>query len=86
MLLAIDVGNTHITVGLFQQKTLKHTWRLNTHRYYTSDELGTHFLNLLATKNLDASMLDGVSIASVVPSLDEPLQAMSRTYLRRVSA
>src|ERR1017187_5213802 len=83
MLLAIDVGNTHITVGLFRDKLLKHTWRLNTHRYYTSDELGIHFLNLLATKNLDASALMGVCIASVVPSMDEPLRAMSRTYLRQ---
>lgn len=82
MLLAIDVGNTHITVGLFQGKLLKHTWRLNTHRHYTSDELGVHFLNLLATRTLDASKLTGVCIASVVPSLDEPLRAMTRTYLR----
>jgi len=82
MLLAIDVGNTHITVGLFREKNLKHSWRLNTDRHYTSDELGVHFLNLLATKNLDASLLTGVCIASVVPSLDEPLKAMSRTYLR----
>ena len=56
MLLAIDVGNTHITVGLFRGKILKHTWRLNTNRHYTSDELGVHFLNLLATKTLDASI------------------------------
>jgi len=83
MLLAIDVGNTHITVGLFRDKILKHTWRLNTHRHYTADELGVHFLNLLATRNLDASMLGGVCIASVVPSLDEPLKTMSRTYLRQ---
>jgi len=82
MLLAIDVGNTHFTVGLFQGKLLKHTWRLNTNRHYTSDELGVHFLSLLATKNLDASKLTGVCIASVVPSLDEPLRGMSRTYLR----
>jgi type III pantothenate kinase len=83
MLLAIDVGNTHITVGLFRDKTLKHTWRLNTHRHYTADELGIHFLNLLATKNLDASSLMGVCIASVVPSLDHPLKSMCRTYLRQ---
>src|ERR1017187_2048196 len=83
MLLAIDVGNTHITVGLFRDKALKHTWRLNTHRHYTADELGVQFLNLLATKNMDASMLIGVCIASVVPSLDEPLKMMSRTYLRQ---
>ena len=83
MLLTIDVGNTHITVGLFRDKTLKHTWRINTHRHYTSDELGVHFLSLLATKTLDAAVLTGVCIASVVPSLDEPLRAMSRTYLRQ---
>src|SRR5580698_8429136 len=83
MLLAIDVGNTHITVGLFREKTLVHTWRLNTNRHYTSDELGVHFLNLLATKNLDASKLTGVCVASVVPSLDEPFRSMSRTFLRQ---
>jgi len=83
MLLAIDVGNTHITVGLYGGKVLKHTWRLNTHRHYTSDELGVQFLNLLATLNLDVSVLTGVCIASVVPSLDEPFREMSRRYLRQ---
>src|SRR5256885_1099762 len=83
LLLAIDVGNTHITVGAFRGKSLLHTWRLNTNRHYTSDELGAHFLNLLATKSLDASRLSGVCIASVVPSLDEPLRVMSRSYLRQ---
>jgi len=83
MLLAIDVGNTHITVGLFHQKVLKHTWRLNTFRHYTSDELGVHFLNLLATKNLDASKLTGICMASVVPSLDEPFRIMCRSFLRQ---
>ncbi len=83
MLLTIDVGNTHITVGIFRGKILSHTWRLNTNRHYTSDELGVHFLSLLATKNLDAAKLTGVCIASVVPSLDEPLRMMSRSYLRQ---
>lgn len=81
-LLVSDVGNTHITVGLYRGKSLSHTWRLNTNRHYTSDELGIHFLNLLAMKSLDASQLLGVCIASVVPSLDGPLRDMSRTYLR----
>jgi type III pantothenate kinase len=83
MLLAIDVGNTHITVGLFQGKILKQTWRLNTYRHYTADELGIHFLNLLAAKKVDVTRLNGVCIASVVPSLDAPLREMSRTYLRQ---
>jgi type III pantothenate kinase len=85
MLLAIDVGNTHITVGIFRGKILSHTWRLNTNRHYTSDELGVHFIILLATNILDASKLTGVCIASVVPSLDEPLRMMSRSYLRQTS-
>ena len=85
MLLAIDVGNTHITVGAFQGKKLAHTWRLNTNRHYTSDELGIHFLNLLAALPLEPKALTGVCIASVVPSLDEPLQVMSRSYLRQTA-
>ncbi len=82
-LLAVDIGNTHITVGFFQKRALRHTWRLNTNRHYTSDELGVHFLSLLATRNLDVSKIQGVSMASVVPSLDEPFRVMSRTYLRQ---
>src|SRR4051794_355463 len=78
MLLAIDVGNTHITVGAFRGKALLHTWRLNTNRHYTSDELGIQFLRLV-----EKEKLTGVCIASVVPSLDEPLQRMSREFLRQ---
>jgi type III pantothenate kinase len=83
MLLAIDVGNTHITVGAFQGKRLAHAWRLHTHRHYTADELGVQFLNLLATQGLAASDLTGACVASVVPSLDEPLETACRRYLHQ---
>jgi len=83
LLLAIDVGNTHITVGAYKGKTLAHTWRINTHRHYTSDELGVQFLDLLATQKLGPASLSGICIASVVPSLDEPLAAMSQAYLKK---
>ncbi len=96
MLLAIDVGNTHITVGAFHGKKLAHTWRLNTFRHYTADELGIHFRQLLSSVHPSPLLplpskrgegggegsLRGVCIASVVPSLDEPLQEMSRRYLK----
>jgi type III pantothenate kinase len=85
MLLAIDVGNTHITAGVFRGKKLVHTWRLNTNREYTSDELGVHFINLLQSVRIDPKTLTGVCIASVVPSLDEPFQRMSRSYLRQTA-
>jgi len=84
MILAIDIGNTHITLGAFSADRLAHTWRLKTDRHYTSDELGILLLNLLASRMLDASSLTGVAIASVVPSLDHPIRQATRTYLRCV--
>jgi type III pantothenate kinase len=83
LLLAVDVGNTHITIGLFLGKTLQQTWRINTHRHYTSDELGVLFLDLMRMPGIEPQSLSGVCIASVVPSLDEPLQTMSRKYLKQ---
>jgi type III pantothenate kinase len=83
MLLAIDVGNTHITVGAYRGKTLLHTWRINTNRHYTSDELSVQFLNVFRTEDLDPGVFSGVCIASVVPSLDEPLVTMSRHTLKQ---
>ena len=38
MLLAIDIGNTNIVLGLLEGEDLLHQWRLATHRHYTSDE------------------------------------------------
>ncbi len=46
-LLAIDVGNTHITLGLYDGAKLEHTWRLQTDRHATSDELGLKLSQLL---------------------------------------
>lgn len=84
MLLAIDVGNTHITIGAYRAKTLAHSWRITTNRHYTADELGIRFINLLRAEGIEPKALTGVCIASVVPPLDEALEAMSKTYLKRV--
>lgn len=81
LLLAIDVGNTHITVGAFQEKALLHTWRLQTHPHYTADELGLQLLNLVHHAGAQPADLAGVVIASVVPSLDASLHEASVTYL-----
>jgi type III pantothenate kinase len=82
MLLAIDVGNTHITIGAYKGKKLSRTWRITTNRHYTADELGIRFINLLKTAGLEPRAFTGVCIASVVPMLDEPLQTMAKTYLK----
>jgi len=75
MLLAIDVGNSHITLGLFDNGNLAKTWRLRTIREQTSDELGILMRNLHEPRHVD-----GVIIASVVPPLDASLAAMARDY------
>lgn len=77
MLLAIDVGNSHITMGLFDKDQLAKTWRLRTIREQTSDELGILMRNLYEPRHVN-----GVIIASVVPPLDASLAAMARDYFQ----
>ena len=67
--LAIDVGNTHITIGVFKDSSLLRTWRLHTNRDATSDELGLLFANLLKLSTRHDDGLKGVCLASVVPAL-----------------
>jgi type III pantothenate kinase len=84
LLLAIDVGNTNITLGAFRDKSLIHTWRHRTHSLNTSDELGTQLLDLLHYATLDLDLLTGIIIASVVPPLDPALIEACTKYLHRV--
>ena len=50
MLLAIDVGNTHTVIGLYDQDTLRQHWRLETKKERTADELGVFLLELFLNK------------------------------------
>ena len=83
MLLAIDVGNSNITIGVFEGATLRTRWRLRTIHEQTQDEWGVLFRNLFAMDSLDAACIDGVIIASVVPPLDPTLAAMAERYFGR---
>ena len=80
MLLALDVGNTNITVGIFKNGVLADHRRLRTVREQTSDEWGILLSNLLGFAGLDAKTLDGIVISSVVPPLDSALAEMSQRY------
>ncbi|MEZ5351689.1 MAG: type III pantothenate kinase [Bryobacteraceae bacterium] len=83
MLLALDVGNSNITIGIFDGEPLIRQWRLSTIPHQTEDEWGILFRNLFALGEVDQSQVDGVVIASVVPPLDPTLAAMSMRYFRR---
>ncbi len=80
MLLALDAGNSNITIGAFEGQTLIGRWRLRTIHEQTADEWGVLMRNLFALASLDLSRVDGIIIASVVPLLDAPLTAMSERY------
>jgi type III pantothenate kinase len=83
MLLALDAGNTNITIGAFDGKTLTGHWRLRTIRDQTPDEWGILLRNLFSLSSLDLGAIDGVVIASVVPAVDQPLAAMAERYFKR---
>ena len=69
MLLAVDVGNTNITIGVFDGEELVTTFRMTTKIPRTSDEYGFLLHGLLDNKGIDANALEAVIIASVVPGI-----------------
>jgi type III pantothenate kinase len=83
MLLALDVGNTNVTIGAFDGKKLAGRWRLRTIREQTADEWGILIRNLFSLSSLDLAAVDGVIISSVVPAVDQPLEAMAARYFDR---
>jgi type III pantothenate kinase len=83
MLLAIDVGNTNIVLGVFQGETLTHSWRLVTLRERTADEIGILVTHLFEHRRIDMARIDGIIIASVVPPLTGTMVMMVRQYFGR---
>ncbi|MEF9946041.1 MAG: type III pantothenate kinase [Lachnospiraceae bacterium] len=69
MLLAIDIGNTNITLGVFEKELLVGTFRMTTKQSRTSDEYGISLCDLLEHQNFSVDHIDAVIIASVVPDI-----------------
>ncbi len=70
MLLALDAGNSNITIGAFENRSLAGRWRLRTVLDQTADEWGVLLRNLFSLSALELERVDGVVISSVVPPLD----------------
>ena len=81
VLLALDVGNTHTTIGVFRDKEILRRWRLSTTRDRTVDELGILLRNLCQWSQISPDDIGGVIVGSVVPPLDSALKAAIATYL-----
>ncbi len=81
MLLAIDIGNTNLTFGVFNGNSILHTFRLTTTLPRTSDEFGVQILEQLSHKDVRADDIGGVIICSVVPKVMYSLTSGIRKYL-----
>jgi type III pantothenate kinase len=80
VLLAIDLGNTNLMLGVYRDEDLIAHWRLTTRRNQTSDEYGILIKNLFLHGQIDTQAIDGIIISSVVPPLLPALQRMTREY------
>jgi type III pantothenate kinase len=83
MLLALDAGNSNITIGSFDGRELIARWRLRTVLGQTADEWGVLLRNLFSLSTLDLAKVDGVVVSSVVPPLDPSLAEMSEKYFHQ---
>ncbi|MBN2385804.1 MAG: type III pantothenate kinase [Anaerolineales bacterium] len=81
MLLTIDVGNTNVTIGLYDGEKLAHHWRLATDHARMPDEYGLQLLGLLQRAGCVTECLEGVCLASVVPPLTRRVVLACREYL-----
>ncbi len=83
MILVIDIGNTNLKLGVFEEKTLTGTWRISTDTRKTSDEYGVAVLDMLSTGNVDIEKIEGVIVSSVVPAINFTIEHMLDDYIHK---
>jgi type III pantothenate kinase len=87
LLLAVDVGNTNVVLGIFDlshgpDAPLLHSWRLATSRERTVDEYGLSALALMRHQGIEASQIKQVAISCVVPPLHPVLMSLAKTFFK----
>ncbi|HET7082194.1 MAG TPA: type III pantothenate kinase [Candidatus Limnocylindria bacterium] len=80
-LLAADVGNTNVTLGLFTDGELVGSWRATTHTGATPDEVAAMTAEMLALEGHGLDELQAVALASVVPPLTDTFERFVRTRI-----
>ncbi|MCD8119154.1 MAG: type III pantothenate kinase [Lachnospiraceae bacterium] len=84
MLLVVDIGNTNITMGVFDGEEMEGPFRMTTTEARTSDEYGVDLANLLNARHIGIEQIEDVIISSVVPGMMHSFQNAIRKYLGRV--
>ena len=81
MLVAIDVGNTHTVIGIYDREELIHHWRMSTDPDRTADEHAVLLHVLLQSAGLPVPLKpEGVAVACVVPPLNPTIEHLARLY------
>jgi type III pantothenate kinase len=80
MLLAVDIGNTNITLGVFEGEEIRAFWRMASEVNKMADEYAALLINLLYYQNLEMSDVNEVSLCSVVPPLTTTFVELSERY------
>jgi len=80
MLLAFDIGNTTVAIGVFRDTKLIKSWKIKTDRDKTSDEYGTVLLNLFQVSEVPPKKVEAAIISSVVPPLTPVIQDTCRDF------
>jgi type III pantothenate kinase len=80
MLLAIDISNTNIKIGVYNRTTIKHRWVVSTSRQRTTDEYAMLLSDLMRHAGLQLSDIDDIILSSVVPPLTPVFQELARNY------
>lgn len=82
MLLALDVSNTQIKIGLYRGAELLHHWRIATDRDKTTDEYAVLLRSLFTSEGFSFADVDAVAISIVVPPLIDTMDRLARSYLQ----
>ena len=83
MLVVIDIGNTNITLGIYDQDTLLGSYRLTTKMKRTSDEFGFMLMNFLHASQVQTHQIKDVIVSSVVPKIMHSFNNGIRKYLHK---
>jgi type III pantothenate kinase len=82
LLLAIDIGNTNVVLGVFDGEQLRENWRVGTKAQITADEYAMILKDLFGFAGIEFGQIDGVIISTVVPPLLPVLSEMTRKYFK----
>ena len=77
MLLAVDVGNTNVKLGVYDDRRLVASWRLTTRREQTADEYGVFTHMMLRSRGLEPSHVTEIAISSTVPAVQRTMEEMA---------